>query len=216
MEHLDVLRGLTVILAIIGYYHCLSRQIWLTLAATTGLAAYISQIYPFEAPYLTYWIAAGVGVATLCLLAWRSTFHLAKAAAKPAKKIKQKKIVIDGTNVMYWDGDGAQMATLKIVIDYLKQKNYAPIVFLDASSRHHLGDKSLNERGFAKALGLSKGKVMVCPAQTEADVFILKFAKQQDLPVLSNDRFADRKAQAKGLNIVKGIIASGRPILDGL
>jgi hypothetical protein len=172
---------------------------------------------------LIYWLTAFLTVAALSLLAWRDKAGrkqlatLGSTAQKKApKRGVKKEIVIDGTNVMYWDGDGAQISTLRIVVDYLKQKGHAPIVFLDASSRHHLGDKSLNERGFASALGLPKNKVVVCPAKTEADVFILKFAKQQGLPILSNDRFGDRKTQAKDLRIIKGVFIAGRPILDGL
>lgn len=89
-------------------------------------------------------------------------------------------------------------------------------MFLDASTRHHLGDKSLNETGFAKALGLTRNQVMVCPAQTEADAFLLKFAKENGFPVVSNDRFGDRAALAKGLKLVKGVMAGGKPVLQGL
>ena len=123
---------------------------------------------------------------------------------------------VTGGHHLKFDSDGAQMVTLRIVIDALKKKGRTPIVFLDASSRHHLGDKGLNEQGFAKALGVPKSQVMVCPARTEADAFILKYARAEDLPVVSNDMFRDRAAQTKGLKFVKGVIVKGRPIFDGL
>lgn len=124
-------------------------------------------------------------------------------------------VVIDGTNVMYWDGQ-ADLHTLRVVVDKLQSKNLSPHVFLDASSRHHLGDKSLDQYSFAAALGLAPNQVTVCPAQTEADAFLLRFAKENNIPVVSNDRFGDRASLAKGLKLVKGVIAGGKPVLQGL
>lgn len=124
-------------------------------------------------------------------------------------------VVIDGTNVMYWDGQ-ADLHTLRVVVDKLQSKNLSPHVFLDASSRHHLGDKSLDQHSFAAALGLAPNQVTVCPAQTEADAFLLRFAKENNIPVVSNDRFGDRASLAKGLKLVKGVIAGGKPVLQGL
>ena len=142
-----------------------------------------------------------------------------QATVVPSKRTTprtdQREIVIDGTNVMYWDGE-ADLRTLRSVVDKLVGKNMLPYVFLDASSRHHLGDTSLNTGSFAKALGLAQGQVTVCPTETDADAFILRFAKEHSLPVVSNDRFGDRTAQAKGLKLIKGVIARGKPIFHGL
>jgi hypothetical protein len=214
MENLNVLLGATALLAIIGYYHCLNRHFLMTLVATATFAAYLVVQVPFESIHILYWAAAALLVGGL---SWLSKAGVAPPLVAPKEKRgKGREIVIDGTNVLYWDGDGAQITTLRIVVEYLNQKNFAPIVFFDASARHHLGDKSLDEASFAKALGLAKGSVIVCPAKTEADVFILKYAREQNLPIVSNDKFRDRAQQTKGLNIVKGVLASGRPILTGL
>jgi len=141
-----------------------------------------------------------------------------RSGPKPRKRPGkgQKEIVIDGTNVMYWDDNAPALSTLRSTVTYLKKRDYLPFVFLDASSRHHLGDRSLDAAGFAHALALHPSRVVVCPAGTEADVFILKFAREHDLPVLSNDRFGDRKQQVRGIKLVKGVFANGKPILDGL
>jgi biopolymer transport protein ExbD len=215
MENLNFLQGIVGALAILGYYFCLSRRFWLTLAASLVVGSLATMQYPFESENVAIWVATLVVAASCIIAVW-----LSPTASHPQEAEKEtgrpNQIVIDGTNVLYWDGDGAQMATLRVVVTALQSKGYAPIVFLDASSRHHLRDKSLNEKRFAKALNLSAKNIMVCPAGTEADVFILKFARSERLPIVSNDRFGDRAKQAKGLKIVKGIIAKGRPIFDGL
>ena len=216
-EH--ILFPVVMALAMIGYVSCLSRALWLTLAVTAGLAWIVAQSAPPEPETAPYWVAAALMVAVALVL--RAVLaNRVNSAASPRPKAERKAasgrdVVIDGTNVMYWDGE-ADLLTLKSVIDHLKEKGWGVFVFLDASSRHHLGDRSLDQNGFAKALGVSSKRIMVCPAQTEADAFILKFAREQGLAVVSNDRFGDRADQAKGLKLVKGVIANGRPVLQGL
>ncbi len=206
-------------LALIGYITCLVRFYWATLIVTMGAVAYLSKEIPVDAETIAYWGAAAltfaIALTIALILKSKNKAHRPAGATNPITP-SGRRIVIDGTNVMYWDGETAQLETLRSVVDYLKQRDISPIVFLDASSRHHLKDKSLTEKGFARALALPQKQVMVCPAGTEADVFILKFAKNEGLPILSNDRFGDRSNLAKGTKIVKGVITAGRPILDGL
>ncbi|KIN75395.1 RNase Zc3h12a domain containing protein [Sulfitobacter noctilucae] len=212
-----ILTATVLVLAFIGYVWCLSRGLWLTIALSAALAFQMSRSMPMNAGTLTYWGAAfGVFVTALVvksLLPVRSAPSIGSADPEPSRK-GQQEIVIDGTNVMYWDGE-ADLRTLRSVVDTLRARKLAPYVFLDASSRHHLGDTSLDKKGFASALGLPRNRVMVCPAKTEADAFILKFAQERQLPVVSNDRFGDRAAQAKGLKLIKGVIAGGKPVLHG-
>lgn len=219
MEPIQVLAAVILGLALVGYITCLVHYYWVTLILTTGTVAYLGKEIPIDAQTIPYWAAAALTIAIALSVALsiktRNKAHSPIIATKPSTPAGRR-IVIDGTNVMYWDGETAQLDTLRSVVDYLKQRDISPIVFLDASSRHHLKDKSLTERGFARALGLPQTQVMVCPAGTEADVFILKFAKKEELPILSNDRFGDRSSLVKGIKIVKGVFTAGRPILDGL
>jgi hypothetical protein len=206
-------------LAFVGHIACLMRFFWVTLGLTAVVFAYFGAVIPIDAHTIPYW-----GVAILAPMVAITLASLLRAGRTEPKSISKsvgtqstgRRMVLDGTNVMYWEDETARLDTLRAVVDYLMQREITPIVFLDASSRHHLKNTSLNERGFARALGVSQKQVMVCPAGTEADVFILKFAKQEDLPILSNDRFGDRAKLAKGIKIVKGVMAAGRPILDGL
>ena len=210
----DILTVLIAGLAFLGYVTCLRWALWPTLLATAGLGALMWWMSPPDGTRYPYWASgAALVLAGLMVRRWMPAGQapVQKAAPKGART----DIVIDGTNVMFWDGE-ADLRTLRAVVDQLKAKGRTPFVFLDASSRHHLGDPSLNETGFARALGLRRNRIMVCPAGTEADAFILKFAREERLPIVSNDRFGDRAAQVRGLRLVKGGMAGGKPILQGL
>lgn len=129
---------------------------------------------------------------------------------KPTKLAKGRRIVLDGTNILYWmDSEEARLDSLRLVVRHLTEREFLPLVFLDASSRHHLRDKSLTARKFAQLLDIKADQVFVCPAGTEADEFILDYATAEKLPVVSNDQFRDRARIVKTLKLVKGVIVSG-------
>lgn len=212
----DILTPVLLGLAFYGYVQCLARYFWITLVLSAALVAVILQVSPFAPEQALNWLGAAVVVVLAVLCAW--LWPMQNAAPKPRKKpaSDQREIAIDGTNVLYWNDNEPSLDSLRAVIAHLAGKGFLPFVFLDASSRHHLRDTSLDEAGFARALSLHPARVMVCPAGTEADVFLLKFARDQKLAVVSNDRFGDRKDLARGTKLVKGVIANGKPILDGL
>ena len=126
------------------------------------------------------------------------------------------RIVVDGTNVMFWHDNVARLETLQKVVDALRDGGFDPVVFLDASSRHHIGDRTMSPARFARALGIADNRLMVCPARTEADAYLLAFARDEGLPVVSNDRFRDRRSTANRLRLVRGRFRGARPVLDGL
>ncbi len=130
--------------------------------------------------------------------------------------ITAKQIAVDGTNVLFWKDELAQLSTLKQVVQRLQREGFDPVVFLDASARHHLGDRSLNEARFAKHLGLCTNRIMVCPAKTEADVLILEYAGKQNIAVVSNDRFRDRPQAARNIRLVKGRFEGRKLVLKNL
>lgn len=214
---LQILTPVVLALAAFGYVRLLAAALWLTLLGTAALAGLLSLSYPFVAAN-----ALGWGGAALLVLGAIVLSRLGRApatVAPPREQIAAKDrqdIAIDGTNVLYWDGEDAELASLRLVVNALLKRKFAPVVFLDASSRHHLKDKSLTEKDFAKALGLPQNRVMVCPAGTEADAFLLQYAKENNMPVVSNDQFRDRAQIAGKLRLVRGIFANGKPIFEGL
>ena len=139
-----------------------------------------------------------------------------KRGRREASTSAKRQIAVDGTNVMFWRDETAQLSTLQVVLKRLGHEGFDPVVFLDASSRHHLGDKSLNERKFAQVLGLNENRIMVVPKGTEADAFILEYAGQQKLAVVSNDRFRDRPSEARNIRLVKGRFEGSRLVLKNL
>lgn len=201
-------------LTFVGYVACLRRFFWVTLALTAGLGWYAWRELPYSPDDLGIWCVVGLAVAVAARIA---TYQPAKPPLVAPKSSRKSgpDIAVDGTNVMYWDGE-ADLRTLRAVVDVLRSKGAQPFVFFDASSRHHLKQPDLNQAGFAKALGLKRDRVMVCPAGTEADAFILKYARDEGLAVVSNDRFGDRAQQVKGIKLIKGGVANGKPMLHGL
>ena len=214
MSLVEILTTIVGLLAFVGYVCCLARGLWITIAVTLGLGIYAARDFAFSPEHWIYWGGAGgLFVAALLVLRFLPNAPAERGPSKAKPRVRGD-IVIDGTNVLYWDGD-PDIRTLRDVVDQLMAKGLHPFVFLDASTRHHLGDTSLSEKGFAKALGLPHSHVIVCPAKTEADEFILEFAKERGLPIVSNDRFGDRAKQAKGLKLIKGVVAGGKPMLQG-
>lgn len=216
MTALEILTPVVLLLAFVGYISCLKHRLWVTLALTGALAAFVwHRMAATPVPPL-YWAIAFAVVLLALFCVWKFPKPMGDTPeAKQSGKKGGREVVIDGTNVIYWDGE-ADLRSLRSLVAYLVAKDIWPFVFLDASTRHHLKDTSLTKRTFAKALGLPESRVMVCPAQSEADAFILKFAKEQELPVISNDRFGDRPKQAKGLKLIKGVMVNGKPVLQGL
>lgn len=215
MTPTEILTPVVLGLAFFGYVRCLASRPWLTLLLTLGLGAVVWQVYPLVPENALTWLCGGVLVIIAYIAARLWPNETPQTAAAEPRNKDLKEIVIDGTNVLYWDGNEPALWTLREVVDALTKRGYAPYVFLDASSRHHLKDKSLTPKAFAKALALKPSRVMVCPAGTEADTFILKFAKAEKLPIVSNDRFSDRAQQVKGIKLIKGVIANGKPIFEG-
>lgn len=155
-------------------------------------------------------VIAILGVVLLLVFLWLRRGPGQAAAPMP------RQIAVDGTNVMFWRDETAQLATLQIVLNRLRHKGFDPVVFLDASSRHHVGDKSLNERKFAQVLGLAENRIMVVPKGTEADAFILEYAGAQKLAVVSNDRFRDRPRAARNIRLIKGRFEGKRLVFKNL
>jgi hypothetical protein len=98
-----------------------------------------------------------------------------------------KTVIVDGSNVAHSsEGDKALLGNIRAVRDKLIEEGYQPIVLVDAALRHQIDD----EPGF-EAL-VESGTIKQAPAGTDADYFILSFARELDANIVSNDRFKDR------------------------
>jgi hypothetical protein len=98
--------------------------------------------------------------------------------------------LIDGSNVAHAsEGDAARLANILLVRDKLAEQGFDPIIVADAALRHQIDDSAEYEKLVAD------GTVHQAPAGTDADYFLLSFAKELDAALVSNDRFRDRSQQ---------------------
>jgi hypothetical protein len=98
--------------------------------------------------------------------------------------------LVDGSNVAHaTEGGEARLDNILLVCRKLEGEGYAPLVVADAALRHQIDDRD----GFEARVG--EGRIRQAPAGTDADYFILSFARELDAAIVSNDRFRDR-AQA--------------------
>jgi hypothetical protein len=78
---------------------------------------------------------------------------------------------------------------LLIVREKLVEEGLEPIIVADAALRHQIDDTAQYERL------IDDGVVRQAPAGTDADYFILAFARELKASIVSNDRFRDRIKQ---------------------
>ena len=114
---------------------------------------------------------------------------------KPHEKQREAKAgpriaLIDASNVAHSsEGDAARLANIIAVRDKLVEQGFEPVIVADAALRHQIDDQAAYERL------VDDGTVRQAPAGTDADYFLLSFARELDAQVVSNDRFRDRVQQ---------------------
>lgn len=97
-------------------------------------------------------------------------------------------VLVDGSNVAHSsEGEQAALADIVAVCDKLRGEGYEPVVVVDAALRHQIDDRPGYERL------VDEGHIRQAPAGTDADYFILSFARELDAAIVSNDRFRDRQ-----------------------
>lgn len=103
----------------------------------------------------------------------------------------QKLLMVDGSNVMHWKDNTAQLSTLIEVLRVLEARGYAPCVVFDANAGYKIAGSYKHDFAFGKLLGLPKDRIMVVPKGQPADPVVLAAAQQHRARVVSNDRFRD-------------------------
>ncbi len=99
-------------------------------------------------------------------------------------------VLVDGANVAHSsEGDAPRVAHIVAVRDKLREEGLEPIIVADAALRHRIDDPAAYE------LLIEAGHVHQAPAGTDADYFILSFARELNASIVSNDRFRDRMKQ---------------------
>jgi hypothetical protein len=133
------------------------------------------------------------------------------AAGHEAERKARTTVVVDGSNVAHSSvGERARLANITAVCDKLRGEGYEPLVLVDAALRHQIDDRPSYERL------VESGAIRQAPAGTDADYFILAFARELDASIVSNDRYRDRvKAFPDAAQrLIKYMVLKGEVVLE--
>jgi hypothetical protein len=131
--------------------------------------------------------------------------------AHAARRSKRTIVLIDGSNVAHSsEGERAQLANIVAVCGRLREEGYEPLILVDAALRHQIDDRSAYERM------VDAGEIRQAPAGTDADYFILAFARELDASIVSNDRFRDRQKAFPDAakRLIKYMVMKGEVVLE--
>jgi hypothetical protein len=121
------------------------------------------------------------------------------------------KVLVDGSNVAHaTEGGAARLENLLAVMTKLREEGFEPLIVADAALRHQIDDKKAYEQL------IEDGVVSQAPAGTDADYFILSFAREMDARILTNDRFRDRAREfaEERDRIIRYMIVDGAVVLE--
>ncbi|WP_272003896.1 NYN domain-containing protein [Roseovarius sp. ZX-A-9] len=135
-------------------------------------------------------IAGGV----CALLALAILIVLRRILRKPHHRIRRNPrrwIVVDGSNVMFWDGNEPKAETLRRVVGYLAEQGFTAVVWFDANVGYKLSERYRGSDWLARQLGIPESRVLVAVKGQPADPLVLDGARQLGARVVTNDRFRD-------------------------
>lgn len=124
---------------------------------------------------------------------------------------KSRIAIVDGSNVAHsTEGGAARLSNILVMRDKLAEKGWEPVVVVDAALRHQIDDRA----GYEQMV--DDGKVKQAPAGTDADYFILSFARELGARVVSNDRFRDRMDEFKDVSrrFIRYMIVEGEVVFE--
>ena len=130
---------------------------------------------------------------------------------RPERSPEGNWIVVDGSNVLYWDGDTPDLASVGHVLAILKSEGYDPLVWFDANVGYLIGDKWMGPGPLSERLGMSREHVFVAEKGTPADPLLLERAERLGARVVTNDKYRDwverfPRVQEEGF-LVRGFIS---------
>lgn len=120
-------------------------------------------------------------------------------------------VLVDGSNVAHSsEGEKPRLANIVLVAEKVREEGFAPVIVVDAALRHQIDDRAGYERL------VDEGEVKQAPAGTDADYFILSFARELEAAVVSNDRFRDRIAKYPEVEerIIRYMIVADEVVLE--
>ena len=144
---------------------------------------------------------------------------LVRALLNPPKPAPRR-ILVDGSNVLYWHENTPRIETVRAVARRLETLGFTPKVIFDATAGYHIENRYMGGRHLAALLGLPEHQVYVVPKGTSADTFLLEEAHESDIAIVTNDRSRDwlddhPQAHAPG-RLIRGDFRNGTLWLEGL
>ena len=121
------------------------------------------------------------------------------------------RVLVDASNVAHaTEGGEARLENIKLVQAKLLEDGFEPLVVADAALRHQIDDKQAYEAM------IEHGQVHQAPAGTDADYFILSFARELNARILTNDRFRDRAQEfaEERDRIIRFMIVDGEVVFE--
>lgn len=138
--------------------------------------------------------------------------------ASRTRKIAPQWVVVDGSNVMYWNDNTPKIDTVREVLDQLSALGFTPGIMFDANAGYLLMGQYVHDQTFEKVLELPRDHVMVVHKGVPADISILEAAREYGARVVSNDKFRDwaetyPEVQKPGF-LIRGEYLAGKLCLD--
>ncbi|HMC56164.1 MAG TPA: hypothetical protein VKH19_13370 [Gemmatimonadaceae bacterium] len=122
-----------------------------------------------------------------------------------------RQVLVDASNVAHaTEGGEAKLGNIDLVQEKLREAGFEPIIVADAALRHQIDRRADYEKL------VDDGKVHQAPAGTDADYFILSFAREMGARILTNDRFRDRAEEfaAERNRIIRYMIVKDEVVLE--
>lgn len=113
------------------------------------------------------------------------------AGATPLPIDDREAVLIDGSNVIYWQDNTPQLAPLLQVVQDLSRRGLKPGVVFDANVGYKLTGTFMGERDLSRMLSLPRDQILVVPKGTQADPFLLETARDLKARIVTNDRYRD-------------------------
>ena len=133
------------------------------------------------------------------------------AAGSEHPPVDEKLVLIDGSNVAHSsEGEKARLANILLIEEKIREDGMEPIIVADAALRHQIDRRDDYEKL------VEGGKIKQAPAGTDADYFILSFARELGASIVSNDRYRDRIARYPEVEerIIRYMIVANEVVLE--
>lgn len=123
---------------------------------------------------------------------------------------ERETVILDGSNVAHAGEKNSRLDNIRLVCRKLHEEGYQPFVVVDASLRHDIDESDKFEHM------VDDGRIRQAPAGTDADYFILSFARELDARIVSNDLFREHRTEFPDADdrVIRYMIVDGRVVLE--